>query len=129
MADSIDWKAEYIPGDADTYMRAHRTYFRGPKLLPGVFKSRDGGMSVDWEKYSTPEETRQRSTSNPLDNAIISLPVVGVRGIRNLDVKHTPDHESANRAHSDVLGIPDGGEDLTEIRVSLLDISRVVISL
>ncbi len=100
-------------------------------LLPGVFKSRGGGISVDWDKYSTPEETRQRATSKPTDNAVISLPVDGIRGINNLDIKHTPDHtqESPNRAHSDILGLPDIGEDLTEARVSLLDISTVLMEL
>jgi hypothetical protein len=87
-------------------------------------------MSVDWDKYSTPEETRQRASRNPADNAIIRLPVVGVRDIGGLDVKHTPDHTtgSENRAHSDVIGIPGGGEDLTEVRASLLDISRIAIN-
>jgi len=81
---------------------------------------------VDWEKYSTAEQTRQRAI-NPTDNAVIRMAAVGIRDIGNLDVKHRP--QPPNRAHSDVLGIPDGGEDLTEIRAALLDISRVVISL
>lgn len=127
MADVVVWPVEDIPGDAKIYMRAHRMYFR-PKLQPGVFRPHDGGMSVDWEKYSTPEETRQRA-AKPEDNAVICLPVEGVRAIDRLDVKHTPDHTlgSENRAHSDVLGIPDGGEDQTEIRALLLEISKVVI--
>jgi hypothetical protein len=130
MADGVDWPAEYIPDEAETYMRAHRTHFRGKNLQPGVFRAHGGGMSVDWDKYSTPEETRQRA-SNPLDNAVIRLPVVGIRDISTLEVEHTPVCVLAhpNRAHSDVLGIPDGGEDLTEIRASLLDIARVVLSL
>ena len=83
-------------------------------------------MSVEWERYSTPHETRQRA-SEPMDNAVVRLPVIGIRDITPLDVKHTP--KATNRAHSDVLSMPDGGEDLTEIRISLLDICKVVISL
>src|SRR5579863_8173816 len=103
MADVV-WEVEYIPDESDTYMRAHRMYFRGRTLQPGVFRVRDGGMSVDWDKYSTPEETRQRSNSNPRDNAVIRLPVVGIRDIGNLDVKHSPDQTIGfeNRAHSDI---------------------------
>ncbi len=125
MADVI-WEVEDIPDDSDVYMRAHDVYFRGKALQPGVFRVHEDGMSVDWDKYSTPEQTRQR-TSQPLRNAVIRLPVVGIRDIGDLDVKHTP--YPANRAHSDVVGIPNGGEDLTEVRASLLDISRVSIAL
>ena len=98
-------------------------------MQPGVFRSHDGGMSVDWEKYSSPEETRQRSQI-PQDNAVICLPVAKIRNISNLDVEHTPDHtpESMNRAHSDVVGFPEG-EDLTEVRTLLLAASSLVIRL
>lgn len=131
MPDGLEWESEYIPDESNTYMRAHGQYFRGKILQPGVFRKRDGGMSVDWEKYATPEETRERTNGDPLASAVIRLPVVGIRDINQLDIKHTPDHtpELPNRAHSDVLGIPDGGVELTETRASLLDISKVVIAL
>jgi hypothetical protein len=125
MPDGINWQVEYVPADADVFMRAHRVFFRKRVLQPGVFKPHDGGMSVDWEKYSSPEDTRQRGKI-PQDNAVICLPVAGIRDIRNLDVKHTP--EPLNRAHSDVVGLPEG-EDLTEARALLLDASSVVIGL
>jgi hypothetical protein len=130
MADGVDWPVEFIPDEADVYMRAHRTFFRGTMLLPGVFRSHGGGMSADWEKYSTPEETRQRA-NQPSENAVMCLPVAGIRDIQDLDVEHTPDRtpESPNRAHSDVLGMPDPGEDLTEVRASLLDIATMLIGL
>ena len=87
-------------------------------------------MSVDWEKYSTPEETRQRC-SQPLQNAIISLPVSEVRGISGLDVKHAPRlaPEPLNRAHSNVLGIPASGVQLTKTRALLLDVSTILIEI
>jgi len=100
-------------------------------LLPGIFKPRGGGMSVDWAKYSTPNETRQRARRDPLENAVISLAVAKIRNIKNLDVQHTPHRtpESPNRAHCDVVGMPDPGEDLTEVRAALGDIALVVIAL
>jgi hypothetical protein len=85
MPDGVRWDSEYIPDESQTYMRAHSQYFRGKLLQPGVFRKRDGGMSVDWDKYSTPEQTRQRCASPP-DNAVIRLAVIGVRDIPKLDV-------------------------------------------
>jgi hypothetical protein len=124
MPDGVDWPVEHIPDDDDVFMRAHRVFFNRKRVLqPGVFRPHDGGMSVDWEKYSSPEETRQRA-ANPRENAVICLPVAEIRDISNLDVKHTP--ESMNRAHSDVTGLPEG-EDLTEVRTLLLAASSLVI--
>lgn len=131
MPDGVTWQAEDIPDEAHTYMRAHRTYFVRGQLQPGVFKKRDGGMSVDWEKYSTAEQTRQRTKGNPQDNAVLRLIAIGIRDIETLDLKHTPDQtpDAPNRAHSDVIGIPDGGVELVEVRASLLDASKIVIDL
>jgi hypothetical protein len=127
MADVV-WAAEEIPNQDHVYMRAHRTFFRGSMLLPGVFCPHGGGMSTDWDKYATPAETQSRARK-PEDNAVLKLPVSGIRAIKNLEIKHTPDSQSQppNRAHSDVLGIPDSGEGQTEARASLLDIASVVI--
>ncbi len=125
----VAWEAEEIPNEDHVYMRAHRTYFRGAMLLPGVFRVHGSGMSADWDKYSTPEETRSRAR-NPIDNSVLRLPVAGIRAIKNLEIKHTPDSQSEppNRAHSEVFGIPNSGEEQTEARASLLDIASVVIS-
>jgi len=130
MADSLDWETEHVPDGDDTFMRAHSVHIRRGALLPGVFRVRDDGMSVDWSKYSTPEETRQRCRE-PLENAVVSLPVLKVRGIKGLDVKHAPvtPPEPPNRAHSNVLGIPASGVQLTKTRLLLLDISSVLIGL
>jgi hypothetical protein len=125
--DDVVWAAELIPNEAHAYMRAHRTYFRGKVLLPGVFIVRGDGMSTEWDKYSTPEETQARA-KNPIDNAVLRLPVAGIRAIKNLEIKHTPQSEPPNRAHCDVLGIPNSGEEQTEIRVSLLEIASIIIS-
>jgi len=80
-------------------------------------------MSTDWSKYSTPLESRGRSRT-PEQNAIVSLPVGGTRGIP-LDVIHSPDIETRNRAHTDVIGVI--GEKMTEIRSKLLDLCQLQI--
>jgi hypothetical protein len=93
------------------------------KLQPGVFQDKkgdppqhsEGGMSTDWEKYSTPQQTRERA-KNPADNAVIGLPVGPVTKIP-LEVKHTPDIERMNRAHTDIIG---DKKRPPEVRVKLL---------
>jgi hypothetical protein len=130
MPDGVNWPIEHIPDDADVFMRAHSMFFNRRRVLqPGVFRPHYGSMSVDWDKYSSPEDTRQRA-ANPQKNAVIALPVDGIRHIGNLEVEHTPDlsPESMNRAHSDVVGLPEG-EDLTEVRTLLLAASNIVIGL
>ena len=106
-------------------MRAHETYYRDGELSPGVFTAKDGGMSVDWEKYSSQEQTRQRA-KNPAKNSVIALSVGGVRGIKTLDVQHRP--EPDNRAHSEI-DLPANHEELVEVRLLLRRLAQTVISI
>ena len=129
MADEVTWPVEPIPDRDDVFMRAHQMHFRNGQLQPGVFRQQGNGMSVDWEKYSKPLETRDRA-SNPAQNAVVALNVGHVREISGLDVQHTPDHQRANRAHSDVNGLPaPNTAELVEVRIKLLRISTVVLRL
>ncbi len=126
VADSVDlaWESESIPDDAVLYMRAHRQYFRGGILQPGVFRDQQSAMSTEWQKYcDTPQEARSRA-KEPKDNAIISLIVGDVRGIQGLTVVHTPDPERLNRAHVDVVGAK-----TDKVRSELLVICDVVLPL
>jgi hypothetical protein len=125
VADELVWAIEKIPDLASVFMRAHETYFRDGDLMPGVFTAKNGGLSVDWDKYSSKEETRNRA-KNPAQNAVLSLSVGGVRQIKGLDVEHRP--EPANHAHSEI-DLPDDREELTEIRVFLLRLADIVIPL
>jgi hypothetical protein len=102
-------------------MRAHRMYFQGPVMLPGVFKDHGNAMSVDWDEHATPEDTQARARS-PEDNAVISLEAGEVRHIEGLSVTHEP--EDDNRAHSGVHGDKD-----EETRVRLRRIASEVIPL
>ena len=127
MANQLTWPTEVIP-DADfVFMRAHRMYFREGELLPGVFRDRDGGMSVNWDKYASAEDTKQQAKKLPDENAVIRMPVIGIREILNFKVEHTP--EPDNRAHSEVYGLAGDPEQRTEARVKLRRISEVVIPL
>ncbi len=118
------WESESIPDESVLYMRVHRAMLNanGEPVL-GAFKDHGGAMSTDWEKYSTPEQTRQRARV-PEDNAVISLVVGQVRGIDGLSVEHTPDSAINNRAHVDVYG-----EKTAEVRVQLRRIYRMILGL
>lgn len=115
------WAIEEIPDEDALYMRAQRGYFRDGELIPGVFRDRQGAMSTDWSKYSTPEQSRSRART-PEDNAIIQLAVGRVRQEAKQSVQHEPIPE--NRAHTNVYGQKDA-----EARVQLLRICRTVLPL
>ncbi len=62
----------------------------------------NAGMSTNWAKYSTAEDTRRIAKAQPPENyGVLQLLAGAVRAIKSLVVDHTPrDH---NRAHTDVL--------------------------
>ena len=126
MADDVIWTLEKIPDHDSVYMRAHTDFVRDGVVQPSVFREHKGAMSVDWKKYSTPQQTRDRAKI-PSANAVIQMQAGEIRAIHNLKVEHRP--MPTNRAHSDVLGLPSDNENLTEARVLLLACSTVVLSL
>ena len=127
MAPDVNWESEVIPDECQVFMNAHKGFFKGDELLPGVFRKHGGGMSVNWEKYATAAITRNQAKT-PDDNAVLKMQVSSIRSISELQVEHTPDLERNNRAHTDVLGIPDGGELQTQLRSQLLDIAQIVLA-
>ncbi len=106
------WPVESIPDSDNLYMRIHHNQIRDDAPIPGAFKDHEGGMSTDWNKYSTPFETRRRGRKPEQEYGVVSLPVGGVRSIPNLTVVHEP--LPVNRAHSEVFGEKD-----TEARLKL----------
>lgn len=120
-------RIEVIPDAHNVFMRAHQDHFsrKTGELQPGVFRAQeDEYMSVDWEKYSTPQATRARARQYPERNAVLSLSVLGIRRIDSLDVIHKP--EPDNQAHSGVV-LPLEREELVEIRILLLRIAQIVL--
>lgn len=66
------------------------------------------GMSTDWAKYATVQDTLQRAKT-PSDNIVIRLIAGKVRQIPGQVVEHTPiqatvEQPVGNRAHTDVRG-------------------------
>ena len=126
MADpQLNFPIEEIPDADAVFLRAHRNLLRDGEIVPGVFRSHEAGMSVDWSKYATPEYTRLRARK-PLENAVLALIVGEIRAIVGLAVHHSP--QSDNQAHSDVI-LPEQGEDLTEARIKLGRIASFAIPL
>lgn len=98
----MPWESEEIPNTDLLFMRVHRTYLDADGTpLPGAFRDHNGGMSTDWNKYSTALETLNRAR-DPSVNAVISMNVGDVREIPRQVVQHSPLQE--NRAHTDVIG-------------------------
>ena len=110
MTDTNHWPIERIPDAGRLFYRVPAAaLLGGDKLGPNVFRSTEGTMSCDWEKYSTPEETRLRAR-NPDNHGIVTLVAGQVREIEHLQVVHEP--LSNNRAHSSVQGF--WGTDVDE---------------
>ena len=106
-------------------MRAHTSYYVDGELQPGVFRERGGSISVDWNKYATPEQTQMRARNFPLRNSVIELNAGLVRSISPMTVIHEPTNDPADpgypwRAHSGLRGLPDNSELKTEVRARLL---------
>ena len=99
------WEIEQIPDRDRLFMRVHvKTWAREGEVRPGAFQKRPQGatgMSTDWEKYSTPEETRNRGR-NPIEQGVIVFFAGDARAVPGQAVEHTPKDE--NRAHTDVIG-------------------------
>jgi hypothetical protein len=70
------WQPESIPDQDRLFMRVHvKTWVRDGEVRPGAFQNRPEGapgMSTDWERYSSAEETRQRARK-PLEQGVIAF--------------------------------------------------------
>jgi hypothetical protein len=102
----MPYESEEIPDSNYLYRRIHKSQVDDQTGEPAssAFSNLGEGMSTDWEKYSTPEETRRRidARHNPLDYGIVRLNAGNARGIENQEVKHTP--KDYNRSHTDIIG-------------------------
>jgi hypothetical protein len=123
VADAVNWPSELIPDEDYLFLRVHwRRFRKSGEIGPSAFENKPtetDGMSTDWEKYSTAQESQGRATT-PSDNAIIRLNVAKIRKIPGQTVVHTPIQRGdpicppGNRAHTDVVG-----EKSPEIRTRL----------
>ena len=121
------WPVEEIPDDEALYRRVHRVHWREGSqepVEPGAFKNYpkgSEGMSVDWAKYSTPQEAQARS-GKPEENAVVQLIAGEVRKLPAQRVQHAPIAE--NQSHSEVVG-----KKTERVRTELSRICTIVIHL
>ena len=83
------WPKDEILNSSSVLQRVHKSLIPDGEVRPNVFRDQGAGMSVDWREYSTPLETRNRGKI-PTDNAVIGLPVGGIRQIEGISVEHDP---------------------------------------
>lgn len=132
MAPTVDstvgegFQSEDLPEDATLYMRIHKNMRSAKKQRFGVDAFRDSGegaqagMSTNWSKYASAEDTRNQATSRSDENYVIQMKVRDVLTIPGLAVKHTP--LPGNRAHVDVIG-----DKTLEVKDALRRICEVVL--
>jgi hypothetical protein len=109
------WAVEDIPDPDLLFLRVHRSNIgKDGQPNAGAIQPHEGSMSVDWNRYSTPEETRGRATQPPENYGVAEFQA-GAARTAGLAVTHSPDRETNNRAHTDVTG------DLkaTEVRLKM----------
>jgi hypothetical protein len=124
----MNWTVEYIPNSDFLYRRVHANILiiaqNWDDITPFAFKD-NNGISVDWNKHSTPEESRQRAV-NPEQIGIIQIKVESARQFQNLSVDHTP--LPSNRAHANINGLKTyKKEDQTDIRKRLARLATWII--
>lgn len=138
------WKQEDIPDEAILYCYVHKIGEVNSKTgdpLERAFRNTpyDTGTdkSSDWNKYSTPEETRQRLAKqpkrsggfkNPDDYCVLQLSVQKIRTeIPSQTIEHDPIQNNPvlpdNRAHTKIIGDKD-----PEVRLKFVDIYEWAIS-
>lgn len=123
--DQISFLVELIPDEDSVFMRAYKDRVKDGIAGPSAFKPHGSGLSVDWDRYSTPEDTRSRAKKNPSHNAVVRMVVGEIRNINeSLDVRHAPLPE--NQAHAEV-NLPDDNADQSEVRVKLSRLATIVI--
>jgi len=129
----MEYEVEQIPDEDFLYRRINREMIDNNSVKPAAFKQRlqdKGCLSVDWAKYSRPDETIKR-TSVAAFNGCVSLKSGNVR-YYHLAVEHRPSY-SDNRAHSVVHSViykaeQERFEDLTfaqRVRLSRIAVIEV----
>ncbi len=102
------FEVEEIPGEAKLFLRVHEKQYivpsgepNGKKRLSSVCFSHEN-LSVNWEKYSSPEKT-----ANPFSAVVVEIVASACKSL-NQTVKHCPiqegETEGPNQAHSEIRG-------------------------
>ena len=137
----------WIKEPAENFLPLHFFYLAIPKVLwgawtsprdkisPNIFYSNKciNGLSINWSKYSTPEDTKYKRTRFDEETGVIQFELVNFYNINNvysfnLSLEHDPIREKTleypfiNRGHSLIHGITE--QFKTQIEREMTDISR-----
>ena len=117
------WVVEDIPSSDLLFLRIKHCHVDRGEPLPAAFRNHgsgdDLGMSTDWERYSTAEETRNRATE-PTLYGVISMRVGDARDVPGQTVVHSPIWPE-NRAHTNVVG-PKSRKEARDVGLSSVEI-------
>jgi hypothetical protein len=116
----VNWPKENIPDRDRLFYRVHVSQLVDGDLHPGIFREQGQAMSTDWEKYSTPNDSRSRA-AQPSRNGIVALLAGDVQSI-GMSVDHTPDEKRNNRAHTSIYGLDVERTKKVKLRVKLLEL-------
>lgn len=129
----MEYEKEHILDNQKLFYRIHKINFDNDsqKIIPGAFdpqpKGKSTEMSVDWGKYSTAQQTRDRA-KKPDDNGVVSFICKHVRDTPfPLQVRHAPtlNENIRNQAHSVIFNVPLSPNDIgLGYRLKLRDICK-----
>ena len=107
------WPKEQIPPSDWLYKRVPKAHYSDDVLnSAATFRNtptKQDGMSVDWSRHSTPEQTLRRAVQKPVATyGVIKLQVAKVAKIPGQRIEHTPRDD--NQSHADVFGDKDDPE-------------------
>jgi hypothetical protein len=104
----IGFPVEEIPNEDWLYLRVFHAHVEDGEPTAAAFRDhvsegRRPGMSVNWNRYATAEETRSQGSQGPEKYGVVKMLAGEVRRIQGLSVEHDPEWPN-NRAHSEVYG-------------------------
>ena len=138
------YPSEIIPDGSVLFRLVPKSMINKRSLRPSenMFKPDSDGLSVDWNKYSSPHESLVRKGleyktgrtifKNPADYLVFQMKVEEIKQLSNeLSVLHTPVFRGEpppigapnNRSHSSIQGYVENDE---ETRLKLRDIAMEV---
>ena len=123
-SDMTAWPVEDIPDGDKLFMRVHRNWCPGGDLSPGVFRDHGGGMSTDWERYSTPQEARDPGPLDRLAAGGTGLAGAAVHGILGEEASFQAKHRTVSRVEARSFRGDRLAQDLPDRHVETADLGR-----
>jgi hypothetical protein len=122
---------EIIPDEDVVYHIISGRNFQGLNFAPSMIRQQGtNGISVDWCRYSTPEDTLAKFN---IDDCVVSFAVrcvrqkdINIQGMApHLSVVHDP--VEGNHAHALIVKLPKGNQSKMEIRNILFGCLSILI--